>query len=84
MKLISELSNVDFKSRARGGGPPPLPEMTPPGLLALNRFLGEFEGPVGDLDLSLFATVSAFSSTESGSGEPPDRAQICPRRCVCV
>ena len=44
----------------------------------LNRFLGELEGPSGDLDLRYFATVSAFSSAESGSGEPPDRAQICP------
>ena len=43
----------------------------------LNRFLGELDGPSGDLDLRLFATVSAFSSAESGSGEPPDRAQIC-------
>ncbi len=47
----------------------------------LNRFLGELEGPSGDLDLRLFATVSAFSSAESGSGEPPDRAQICPPPC---
>ena len=46
----------------------------------LNRFLGELEGPIRDLDLRLFATVSAFSSAESGSGEPPDRAQI----CACV
>ena len=43
----------------------------------LNRSLGEFEGPIEDPDLSHFATVSAFSSAESGSGEPPDRAQIC-------
>ena len=43
----------------------------------LNRSLGEFEGPIRDLDLRLFATVAAFSSAESGSGEPPDRAQIC-------
>ena len=43
----------------------------------LNRSLGEFEGPIRDPDLSCFATVSAFSSAESGSGEPPDRAQIC-------
>ena len=27
--------------------------------------------------LARFATVSAFSSVKSGSGEPPDRAQIC-------
>ena len=43
----------------------------------LNRSLGEFEGPIRDLDLGLLATVSTFSSAESGSGEPPDRAQIC-------
>ena len=43
----------------------------------LNRFLGELAGPSGDLDLKHFATVSAFSGAESGSGEPPDRAQIC-------
>ena len=40
-------------------------------------FLGELEGSSGDLDLRLFATVSAFSSAESGSGKSPDRAQIC-------
>ena len=44
----------------------------------LNRFLGEFEGPIRDPVLARFATVSAFSRVESGSGEPPDRAQICP------
>ena len=44
----------------------------------LNGSLRELEGPIRDLDLRLFATVSAFSSAESGSGEPPDRAQICP------
>ena len=27
--------------------------------------------------MRLFANVSAFSCAESGSGEPPDRAQIC-------
>ena len=43
----------------------------------LNRFLGEFEGPIRDLDLARFPRVAAFSSAESGSGEPPDRAQIC-------
>ena len=43
----------------------------------LNRFLGELEGPSGDLDLAGFPRVAAFSSAESGSGEPPDRAQIC-------
>ena len=50
----------------------------------LNRFLGELEDPAGDLDLRLFATVSAFSSAESGSGEPPDRAQICAPMFVTV
>ena len=44
----------------------------------LNRSLGEFEGPIRDLDLARFPRVAAFSSAESGSGEPPDRAQICP------
>ncbi len=43
----------------------------------LNRFLGELKGPSGDLDLTRFPKVAAFSSVESGSGEPPDRAQIC-------
>ena len=43
----------------------------------LNRSLGEFEGPIRDLDLARFPRVAAFSSAESGSGEPPDRAQIC-------
>ena len=47
----------------------------------LNRSLGEFEGPIGDLDLSNFAKDYQVSSAESGSGEPPDRAQIC--ACVC-
>ncbi len=46
----------------------------------LNRSLGEFEGPIRDLDLARFPRVAAFSSAESGSGEPPDRAQI----CACV
>ena len=43
----------------------------------LNRSLGEFEGPIRDLDLKLFATNYQVSSVKSGSGEPPDRAQIC-------
>ena len=43
----------------------------------LNRSLGEFEGPIRDLDLRLFATNYQVSSAKSGSGEPPDRAQIC-------
>ena len=48
----------------------------------LNRFLGELEGPIRDLDLRLFAKDYQVSSAESGSGEPPDRAQICPPLCV--
>ena len=44
----------------------------------LNRFLGELEGPIRDLDLRLFAKDYHISSAKSGSGEPPDRAQICP------
>ena len=47
----------------------------------LNRSLGEFEGPIRDLDLRLFATTYQVSSAESGSGEPPDRAQICAMMC---
>ena len=43
----------------------------------LNRSLGEFEGPIRDLDLRLFAKDYQVSSVKSGSGEPPDRAQIC-------
>ena len=43
----------------------------------LNRFLGELEGPIRDPVLARFPRVAAFSSAESGSGEPPDRAQIC-------
>ena len=49
----------------------------------LNRSLGEFEGPIRDLDLARFPRVAAFSSAESGSGEPPDRAQICPLVLLC-
>ena len=41
----------------------------------LNRFLGEFEGPIRDLDLSNFAKDYQVSRAEGGSGEPPDRAQ---------
>ena len=44
----------------------------------LNRSLGEFEGPIRDPVLARFPKVAAFSSAESGSDEPPDRAQICP------
>ena len=43
----------------------------------LNRSLGELEGPIRDLDLRLFAKDYEVSSVKSGSGEPPDRAQIC-------
>ena len=43
----------------------------------LNRSLGELEGPIRDPVLARFPKVAAFSSAESGSGEPPDRAQIC-------
>ena len=43
----------------------------------LNRSLGELEGPIRDPILARFPKVAAFSSAESGSGEPPDRAQIC-------
>ena len=46
----------------------------------LNRFLEELEGPIRDPVLARFPKVAAFSSAESGSGEPPDRAQI----CACV
>ena len=44
----------------------------------LNRSLGELEGPIRDPVLARFPKVAAFSSAESGSGEPPDRGQICP------
>ena len=47
----------------------------------LNRSLGEFEGPIRDPVLARFPRVAAFSSAESGSGEPPDRAQICAMMC---
>ena len=43
----------------------------------LNRSLGELEGPIRDPVLARFPKVAAFSSAERGSGEPPDRAQIC-------
>ena len=49
----------------------------------LDGFLAESAGPIRDPDLSNFTTVSAFSSSQSGSGQPPDRAQICPM-CVRV
>ena len=47
----------------------------------LNRFLGEFEGPIRDPDLSNFAKDYEVSSVKSGSGEPPDRAEICSYVC---
>ena len=50
----------------------------------LNRFLGESEGPIRDPVLARFARVAAFSSAESGSGEPPDRAQICAMMMVLL
>ena len=43
----------------------------------LDGFLAESEGPIRDPDLSNFAKDYAFPSAESGSGQPPDRAQIC-------
>ena len=43
----------------------------------LDGFLAESEGPLGDLDVTGFPRVAVFSSAESGSGELPDRAQIC-------
>ena len=48
-----------------------------PGGAQLNRSLGEFEGLIRDPDLSSFAKDYQLSRPESGSGEPPDRAQIC-------
>ena len=43
----------------------------------LDGFLAE-EGPIRVPNLSHFETVCALSSAQSGSHEPPDRAQICP------
>ena len=43
----------------------------------LDGFLAESEGLSGDLDLRHFATNYQVSSVKSGSGNPPDRAQIC-------
>ena len=48
----------------------------------LDGFLAESEGPIRDPDLSNFAKDYQFSSLESGSGQPPDRAQICPLSAV--
>ena len=51
----------------------------------LDGFLAESEGPIRDPDLSNFAKDYQFWSLESGSGESPDRAQICPMMmCVSV
>ena len=44
----------------------------------LDGFLAESEGPIRVPNLSCFATVQTFSSAQSRSGQPPDRAQICP------
>ena len=49
----------------------------------LNRSLGELEGPIRDPVSARFPKVAAFSSAESGSGEPPDRAQICAMMMLC-
>ena len=43
----------------------------------LDGFLAESEGPIRVPRLSCFATTQTFSSAQSGSGQPPDRAQIC-------
>ena len=43
----------------------------------LDGFLAESEGLSGDLGLRHFANNYQVSSVKSGSGEPPDRAQIC-------
>ena len=44
----------------------------------LDGFLAESEGLSGDLHLRHFAKHYQVSSVKSGSGQPPDRAQICP------
>ena len=43
----------------------------------LDGFLAESEGLSGNLDLRHFATNYQVSSVKSGSGQSPDRAQIC-------
>ena len=43
----------------------------------LDGFLAESEGLSGDLGLRRFANNYQVSSVKSGSGQPPDRAQIC-------
>ena len=42
----------------------------------LDGFLAESEGPIRDPVLARFPKVATFSSAQSGSGQPPDRAQI--------
>ena len=43
----------------------------------LDGFLAESEGLSEDLGLRHFANNYQVSSVKSGSGQPPDRAQIC-------
>ena len=43
----------------------------------LDGFLAESEGLSGDLGLRHFAKYYQVSSAKNGSGQPPDRAQIC-------
>ena len=43
----------------------------------LDGFLAESEGLSGDLGLRHFPNNYQVSSVKSGSGQPPDRAQIC-------
>ena len=40
--------------------------------------IAESEGLSGDLHLRHFGNNYQVSSVKSGSGQPPDRAQICP------
>ena len=49
----------------------------------LDGFLAESEGLSGDLGLRHFANNYQVSSVKSGSGQPPDRAQICPMLLMC-
>ena len=44
---------------------------------SIRRLLSRIGGSVRDPDLAHFANVSAFSSVQNGSGEPPDRAEMC-------
>ena len=43
----------------------------------LDGFLAESKGLFGNLGLRHFANNYQVSSAKSGSGQPPDRAQIC-------